>query len=519
MPKGIFVVARPTNRITDELRVVGTKRLAPTPDILDALEKDYPIEASLADLIDNSIDAHARRVLIRFGMRGRHLVNLCLADDGWGMDESTIDDAMQFGKRRKYRPDDLGMFGVGLKTASLSHADMVTVVSKARAGAAVGRQWTKGGIKEKDWSVNVISGESATKVLSRDWGVLGQIRRGTIVRWDQVTDFDRLRSGVDQYLEHLKVLIQNHLGLKLHRFLERRAIGILIDVQDLATGEVSLSSKVTPMNPFPSASAAACHGYPKDFFATVPALGKLTLRAHIWRKKSKDDGYRLGGGKVAEHQGFYFYRHGRLIQDGGWSGLIGTNEPHLSLARVEVDIPDALAGYLKVRNNKAGVDVPVTFSESILTAVAKDGTDFRGFLAAAKEEYRRRGELQARPMLRPGDGLPADVKTALQDLDTPFIRGKALSLRWDRVSSDHLFRVDHARREVILNARLRKHLLGDSRGSKTDLPLVRTLLYFALEALLSGKRIGKVEGLRLKAIQEATAAAVKTEFRWARQDG
>lgn len=509
------VRARPDG--TEDLIVDGTRRLRPTPDILDALEKDYPIEASVADLVDNSIDAQAGNVLIRFARRGQRLVNLCIADDGFGMDEDTIDLAMQFAARRAYGPNDLGMFGVGMKTASLSQADMVTVVSRAKGGPVIGRQWTKAGIKEGDWSVNLIAPRSAEAVLDKKWGRLGVLKTGTLVRWDHVYDFDRLRQGVDEYIARAIARIKHHLGLTLHRFLERKGFSIQIDVEDLESGDVGPPSEVQAMNPFPPRHSNGERGFPKTFSAQLQGAGTLTFLAHIWRKKSGEDGYKLGGGRVAEHQGFYFYRHDRLIQDGGWNGLIGTNEPHLSLARVEVDIPDELHGYLKVRSNKAGVDVPATFPDSVLKATSEDGRGFKHFLARAEDAYRRRGELKARPMLQPGEGIPSEVKDALKRLSAPFHRGQAFSVTWRKITGNSFFEIDHGNREVRLNLKFRRILLRDARGGKTDVPLIRTLLYFALEGLLSGDRIGKVEGLRLEAIQSAMTAALKAERRWAEE--
>src|SRR5580692_17217 len=79
-----------------EVELSGHKTVMPTPDILDALERDYPLEASIADLVDNSIDATARKVLIRFLKRDSRLTSLCLVDDGIGMDTAAIRRAMQF---------------------------------------------------------------------------------------------------------------------------------------------------------------------------------------------------------------------------------------------------------------------------------------------------------------------------------------------------------------------------------------------------------------------------------------
>ena len=80
-------------------------------------------------------------------------------------------------------------------------------------------------------------------------------------------------------------------------------------------------------------------GYPKLFDVEVGSTGKLRLECHIWPPKSEDEGYRLGSGKVAARQGFYFYRNDRLIQAGGWHGCRDNDaEPHLSLARVKVNL-------------------------------------------------------------------------------------------------------------------------------------------------------------------------------------
>lgn len=503
-------------RVTNgEFKISGYETVRPTPDILDALEKDYPLEASVADLVDNSIDARARRVLVRFIKHGDSLASLCVVDDGRGMDSGAIRRAMQFAARRAYTPKDLGMFGVGLKTASLSQADVLTVMSRSRGNSAVGRQWTKTGIKTHDWRLNVLTAKSSNAALSRPWGPLGRLRAGTVVRWDRVYDFDRLRVDVGGYLERAILRIHRHLGLKLHRFIESGRIRVFIDVEDVESAESGPLQEIQPTNPFPPPGISGARGFPKDFTARIPSSGALTLRAHIWRKRSSDEGYKLGGGKVAEHQGFYFYRHDRLIQDGGWCELIGTSEPHLSLARVEVDIPDGMAGYLRVHSNKAGVDAPASFADAVLKATAGDGSDFGTYLVVAEEVYRRREAPKPRPMLKPGDGIPANVLTALEGCSTPFLRGRPCSVAWCQLSGPGFLEVDHRHRQIRLNNRYRKMLLRGAHGGGTDLPLLRTVLYLALESLLAGERIGPIERARLKAIQAAMNAGLKLEQIWA----
>jgi hypothetical protein len=75
--------------------------------------------------------------------------------------------------------------------------------------------------------------------------------------------------------------------------------------------------------------------------------------------------------------------------------------------------------------------------------------------------------------------------------------------------------IDLSERAIVLNSRFRKMLLRGAHGGKTDLPLMRTLLYFVLESIMSGARIGAAEKRRLEAIQACMSAALQLEEEWA----
>lgn len=494
----------------ETLLATSHKRIQPTADVLDALKQDYPIEASVADLIDNSIDAGATTILIRLFRRASRIVSLCIADDGRGMTDEEIDLAMQFAARRKYSSKDLGMFGLGLKTASLSQANSVTVLSRSKGQDAVGRRWSEAGIKKADWRCDVISPAAARGELDLAWGPLGKIRIGTVVRWDNVHDFDRLPDDEgDKYVGDLRRVIPNHIGLKLHRFLAKKKVRIVLDEIDVENGELGLETIIDALDPFPPESGR--RGYPKTFHVSIPEHGELDIKAHIWPKKSSERGFKLESGRLAEHQGFYFFRHNRLVQDGGWNQLRAGAEPHLSLARVEVDIPESMSGYLRVHSTKRGVDVPRTFISAVQAAKAKDGTTFGDYLAASEEVYRTRGEQKERPILRPGKGIPAAVGDALEREEVPFMRGHGMSLRWGRVTGKEFFTIDRDTDEVVLNERYRDALLAGRKAGGADLPVVRTLLYFLLAPTLERERDSVAERGRINAIQAALMAAARLE--------
>ena len=171
----------------DEVEVVDSTIVPPDPMILEAIGLNYALEAAIADLVDNSIDAGASNVLIRFIRRGPQLVSLCVVDNGRGMDEAELGHAMALGKRRDYGPDDLGHFGLGLKAASLGQARSLTVLSRALGSPPCGMRWlteNAGGTFECD----VVEQSYAATLLDRPWSNVTPCT-GTLVRWDGVMDF------------------------------------------------------------------------------------------------------------------------------------------------------------------------------------------------------------------------------------------------------------------------------------------------------------------------------------------
>src|SRR5436190_6780939 len=105
----------------------------------------YSFEAAVADIIDNSIDANARHILVRFILHKQKPLDLVIWDDGDGMSPETLREAMRFGADVTQELDRLGKFGLGLKLASLSQAKELRVFSHA-ASQTAGRGWLEQGI-------------------------------------------------------------------------------------------------------------------------------------------------------------------------------------------------------------------------------------------------------------------------------------------------------------------------------------------------------------------------------------
>lgn len=107
----------------------------PTADVLMSSMRaiGYSFEAAIADIIDNSISVKADLIEVKFPVDPSDLPFVAICDNGSGMSEEELFDAMKYGsalKRNHREEDDLGRFGLGLKAASLSQCRKLTVVSK-----------------------------------------------------------------------------------------------------------------------------------------------------------------------------------------------------------------------------------------------------------------------------------------------------------------------------------------------------------------------------------------------------
>ncbi len=128
------------------------------PAMLESMRAiGYSFDAALADIIDNSITASATRVEVQ--VRRQPSLYVAVVDDGTGMSSDQLQEAMRYGGigPTATRSDhDLGRFGLGLKTASLSQCRRLTVVSM-RDGVLGGAVWDLDTIAAtNDWTLTLL---------------------------------------------------------------------------------------------------------------------------------------------------------------------------------------------------------------------------------------------------------------------------------------------------------------------------------------------------------------------------
>ena len=146
----------------------------------------YHIGQALADIVDNSIDARATAVDICFLRDNKRISAVMIADDGVGMTAAMLEHAMQFGARIDHKEDDLGTFGLGLKSASFSQCQSLTVVTRRQNQTAACR-WTVQAI-QRDWTCERLDLATASSIFRSGYTTTPPAS-GTVVLWDQL---DRL---------------------------------------------------------------------------------------------------------------------------------------------------------------------------------------------------------------------------------------------------------------------------------------------------------------------------------------
>lgn len=347
----------------------------------------YSIETAIADIIDNSITAGAKNIWIDYDWKGAS-TTLSILDDGIGMNNEQLIQAMRPGSRNPLEErnrDDLGRFGLGLKTASFSQTRKFTVLSKAKDYKTV--FWT--------WDLDYVNQAQAWKLIrfiptEEKWiQRLEPLETGTCVVW---WDLDRLTKDTSEDSEEAKSKflgimdsVKSHLSMVFHRYMEE---GLKIYFRD---------REIKSWDPFMIGI---------DGLQTKPETrlegGSIRIKGFVLPHRSRLSANQYNYGKGPKdswtaHQGFYVYRNRRLLVAGDWLGLF-KKEVHYDLCRILIDLPNNFDDAWQIDIKKSIARPPSIYREQIL-ALAKEVRN------QAVEVYRHKGKVLKRK-LAPDEYFP-----------------------------------------------------------------------------------------------------------------
>jgi hypothetical protein len=490
------------------------ERLPPNYRKLDVALRSigYSFEVAVADVIDNSIDAQAKNVLVRLINTPDGHLDLAIWDDGCGMGEMTLKEAMRFGADVSQEIERLGKFGLGLKLASLSQAREVRVVS-AKGGELSGRAWLEPGIAAG--FTCTIFDTNECKVLVTE-AIPDRVFEpsATVVRWSRLYRVGQHHANPEEHAQKLMRRLENYLSLAFHRFLSGRPrkTNITLDIFDQESGRPGIPIDLDPLDPFEYEQSGQ-KDFPAAMFLDGGYRDRVAVKAHIWPPNSGAPQYKLPGG-ANSRQGFYFYRNHRLIQGGGWNGIRET-EPHSSLARLEIDIASDFDVEVSLDVKKVEIQLPPDLVNSIQKAKTSSGVDFKKYLSIADETYRTRTMTKAELPLIPSLGLPSELTEFLhRELRIKATaKHRDLKITWKDLDMQSFFEINRDSGHLYLNRAYRKLLLHGLPGSSADIPVVKCLLFLALEDALYSERLGSKIRERIDQMNRILVQAVRYERR------
>ncbi|KQN74726.1 ATPase [Duganella sp. Leaf61] len=340
----------------------------------------YSTATALADIIDNSIAAGAKNIDLHFDWNGKGSV-VRIEDDGRGMTEDQIDCAMRLGERNPLdsrADDDLGRFGLGLKTASFSQCRRLTV-------ATVGPD----GLQCLRWDLDVIAvseGDGWHLLEGPDASSAGLVDEfaerphGTLVIWELLDRIVTDGFGEQNFLDLLD-RVERHLAMVFHRYLEGTRPHLRLRIA---------GQPVVPWDPFMSGHPAKPWHSPAASFAAKSGIEvECHVLPHKDRLNSKEYDAAQGPDGWTAQQGFYVYRNKRLLLAGSWLGLGQgrgwTKDEAHRLARIRLDIPNSADTEWKIDIRKSTARPPV----NVRAWLARLADDTR---ARARRAFAQRGQ-------------------------------------------------------------------------------------------------------------------------------
>ena len=342
-----------------------------TPDPISLLESNrnlgYSIEEAISDLIDNSITAGAKEISYELHWNEAKPFFL-LKDNGKGMSnaDNELIDSFRLGSKNPLHdrdPNDLGRFGFGMKTASLSQARSLTVISKKEGYATLARSLDLNFIAELNdgWKLKLVE----DSVIEGELGYLDTLSSGTVLRWD---DWDRAPDLEDDFVA-LATDINQYISVCFHRFIEK---GIKISQNDYP---------LEPCSPIPQGEGASIFSGPISLSGNTKAKQTAYILQHPknwvdnYEVIDRFNSFRLFEG-FERQQGIYIYRCDRLLTPkAGWLGLLKKGNA-AKLARVVIDYPNDADALWSLDITKTNASIPFEFKNEIkrFIAATKNGS-------------------------------------------------------------------------------------------------------------------------------------------------
>jgi len=282
----------------------------------------YNTIQAIADVVDNSLEKKVNstevHVFIEIDSSDK-IIGISVVDNGNGMDLPTMTQCVTLGSQTGKDEDTLGKYGIGSKSASLSYAQSLRILSKPESGlrrdklviGVLDVTLPKGSydlnapiVQKADLAYYNVTGGNKT-VISR---LFGSFKHGT---WVNTFNIDRCTIQ-DPYKLFEQLVIE--LGMIYHNDLTINNIGMFVHL--VRDGETIMESPVVAID------------WTGESFGASELIGSgvigetgLKYKAYYVNDditlKKKDIHKNRYVGRSSKYRGLFFVRNGRLLTDYG----------------------------------------------------------------------------------------------------------------------------------------------------------------------------------------------------------
>lgn len=323
------------------------------PNVKKTLESmkssGYSFTHAIADIVDNSIDAKATEISINVCLES---LSIQIIDNGIGMEFDRIVEALRLGSETGKEASELGKYGFGLKSASFSQANIITVASRVSKTNEVTFDINKS-IEENDW----IAYESF------DYRNLIEHETGTAVIWNDLYRLGITGKDREKRLISLTKELDQFLSKTFYQFIDQ-GIKFYLNGNELKS-----------QSPFYESSPALKHLNADDVNFGEEKIKLKAFDISAVARRGSDD-------NLLQEQGISVFRNNRFISNIGWISRMA--HPSLNMIRIRMDVGSKEDYLLNIDFKKSNVELPASLKQ-----------DIKSFEQTAIKAYGKTGRIKA----------------------------------------------------------------------------------------------------------------------------
>ncbi len=318
-----------------------TIRLTPKYIRRSLRQVNYNIETALSEFVDNSIDAEASNIKILLPSRKLledGSIPITIEDNGKGISFEELENSFLFGSERNYADDEVGYYGIGMKSAIAYLSQFAIIETKT---------------KDEDF-MNIatwdIENEPMNIIFSKREVNSKDFKEGTKIILYTNHNNNNESSRSQYFTRTTPAYVMRRFSARYYHLLKNESVKLTINSDEIESFDPMYRNETEHKN-FEDVDVIVDN---KKF--TVQLRGY-----YIGYVSEKGFDALSKKGKFAlEHQGVYVLYCGKYINLGNsWLGC-RTRHQALNAIRIEIELPKQITEYFGIAQNKnSSIDIKI----------------------------------------------------------------------------------------------------------------------------------------------------------------